>query len=230
MRQKALGNCLWCGKPAGGFARCEKHREWFRKYARKLRCKDIEKSRKTDREKAKRLLEINGDKIRATRRAYYVKNRDRMRRIANETRAKNLAKFRQRDKSRRPKVYQRKKLRWHSDPIYKMSMKLRTSLLRGLRSQSVRKTNKAVQLLGCSIPNFIIYIESKFEPGMSWGNWGNRDGDWHLDHIMPIAIFDLSRESHQQRCFHFSNYQPLWKLDNLRKNATPPSTHQFEIL
>jgi Prasinovirus endonuclease VII len=229
MKQKALGNCLWCGKPAGGFTRCEVHRKWFRTYAKKFRSRDLEKSRERDRLKAKRLFDLNPDKLRATRRAYYVKNKEKMRAKANEARAKNLQKFRDRDKARRPQTYQRKKERWHSDPIYKLEMRLRNALNRSLRKKSVKKTDRALELLGCPIEDFAIYIESKFDVGMTWQNWGNKSDQWNLDHIMPVALFDLSKESHQKRCFHFSNYQPLWRPDNSAKGIKTPINHQFRM-
>ena len=52
---------------------------------------------------------------------------------------------------------------------------------------------------------------------MTWDNYGY-DG-WHLDHKTPLAAFDLTdREEFLQAC-HYTNYQPLWSLDNLRKGA-----------
>lgn len=72
-----------------------------------------------------------------------------------------------------------------------------------------------MELLGCSIPNFIIYLESTFEPGMSWELF--HSGEIQLDHIIPVALFDMSKASHQKRCFHFSNHQLLWKADNQTK-------------
>jgi hypothetical protein len=74
--------------------------------------------------------------------------------------------------------------------------------------------------------DFKIYLESKFEPGMSWGNYGYRG--WHVDHIVPCALFDLSKPAHVRRCFHFSNLQPLWAQDNLRKGVQ--SSNQFNLL
>lgn len=230
LRQKALGNCLWCGKPANGFTRCETHRKWFREYARKFRGKDLEKSRKLDRIKAKRLFDRDPDALRAKRRIYYSKNKEKMRARANAARARNLKKFRDRDKARRPKVSQRRKERWHSDPIYKLGMRLRNALCRALRKRSVSKTCRALELLGCPIDDLAIYIESKFDVGMTWQNWGNKANQWNLDHIMPVALFDLSKESHQKRCFHFSNYQPLWRPDNSAKGFKAPPNHQFRLL
>jgi hypothetical protein len=77
------------------------------------------------------------------------------------------------------------------------------------------KSGRTVALLGCSIQSFKIYLESRFDVGMSWSNYGR--GGWHIDHIIPCALFDLSRSEHQKRCFHFSNLQPLWESENCKK-------------
>lgn len=66
---------------------------------------------------------------------------------------------------------------------------------------------------GCSKRELRKHIESQFKPGMSWENFGK----WEIDHITPIAFFDLSKASDFLACVHFSNIQPLWKRDNLRK-------------
>lgn len=70
-------------------------------------------------------------------------------------------------------------------------------------------------LLGCDIASFLCHIEKQFAPGMSWENRHL----WHLDHKKPCASFDLSDPAQVAACFHHTNYQPLWALDNIRKGA-----------
>lgn len=51
-------------------------------------------------------------------------------------------------------------------------------------------------------------------------NWTEYEkGNIHIDHIIPCAIFDLRKEEAQKKCFHYTNLQPLWKADNLKKAA-----------
>lgn len=68
-------------------------------------------------------------------------------------------------------------------------------------------------LLGCTGEEFKHHLESKFQPGMSWENMSG----WHIDHIRPCVSFDLTDLEEQKRCFHFSNLQPLWALENQKK-------------
>ena len=48
---------------------------------------------------------------------------------------------------------------------------------------------------------------------MSWDNYG----EWHIDHIRPMASFNLQEQEEQLKCCHYTNLQPLWAEENLRK-------------
>lgn len=78
-----------------------------------------------------------------------------------------------------------------------------------------RKSKPILDLIGCSASYFKEWIRSQFQPGMAWPNYG----EWHIDHITPCAKFDLSDPLQQKICFHFTNLQPLWATDNMRKGA-----------
>lgn len=84
------------------------------------------------------------------------------------------------------------------------------SLKRNVKSKSIKI------LLGCTIEEFRIYIESLFEEGMTWDNYGPI---WELDHIIPRAYFDFSKQEDQEKCFHYTNYRPLFKKDNTSKSS-----------
>lgn len=100
------------------------------------------------------------------------------------------------------------------DPVFKLTRLLRTRLNRALKG--MYKTGSAVRDLGCSIVEFKLYLEKQFMPGMSWDN----HGDWHIDHKIPLAAFDLTNPSELGRAVHYTNLQPLWARDNQRKGAT----------
>ena len=98
--------------------------------------------------------------------------------------------------------------------------KLRVRLRRILQRIGSKKAYKTLDLLGCSMKDFRNYIESQFEPGMTWENHGYRG--WHIDHIIPISYFDLSDPEQQKLCFNYRNLQPLWWKDNRKKSDKVP--------
>jgi hypothetical protein len=71
------------------------------------------------------------------------------------------------------------------------------------------------ELVGCTLDDLVTYLESKFQSGMCWDN----RNFWHIDHIRPLASFDLTDVEQQRIAFHFTNLQPLWARDNIRKGA-----------
>jgi len=113
----------------------------------------------------------------------------------------------------------RQKLRAHecnrrkTDPNFRLKKALRARVLGALNGTS--KSASTISLLGCSIEHLWAHLESRFQPGMTREN----HGDWHVDHIKPCSSFDLTDPAQQIACFHWSNLQPLWKLDNLRKGS-----------
>ena len=78
-----------------------------------------------------------------------------------------------------------------------------------------QKSGSAVKDLGCTIEELKLYLESQFEDNMSWDN----HGEWHIDHIKPLASFDLTNEEELKKACNYTNLQPLWAKDNLKKGA-----------
>ena len=101
------------------------------------------------------------------------------------------------------------------DKQFRLKKTLRSRLGHAIKGNF--KAGSAVGDLGCSIEFFKQYLESKFQPGMTWNNW-SRTG-WHIDHIIPLCKFDLSNEVELKKACHYSNMQPMWREDNLRKSG-----------
>jgi len=95
----------------------------------------------------------------------------------------------------------------------KISNLLRDRIRCALKRKKARKSSNTMELIGCSISFFIKYMEDMFQEGMNWEN----HGDWHIDHIIPCNIFNLSNEEQQKKCFHYTNLRPLWAKDNLER-------------
>ena len=99
------------------------------------------------------------------------------------------------------------------DVIFRIKNNMRNrvnSLLKGNIKES-----SIIDYIGLSIEDLKKHLESQFQPGMTWDNYGK--GGWHIDHIVPCSKFDFSKEEDLKKCWHYSNLQPLWEEDNLRK-------------
>lgn len=108
------------------------------------------------------------------------------------------------------------------DPVYRISNSLRCRLYSSLKNQL--KTSSTFELLGCSGEELKSYLESLWKDGMTWENYGSgTDGKhldgWHIDHIIPISSFDLCDPKQQKECFHYTNLQPMWGVENLKKGS-----------
>ena len=117
------------------------------------------------------------------------------------------------DKRKQSKInYQknRKKI----DPVYKIIANMRTRLGMFLSAKNFKKTNSTFAMVGCS-PKFLKeHLEKKFEPGMTWNNH-SIDG-WHIDHIIPLDR--AKNEEDIKKLCHYTNLQPLWAEENLKKS------------
>jgi hypothetical protein len=112
--------------------------------------------------------------------------------------------------------YQRELMSSNMD--YRISCQLRHRVNLAVKLQKTTKIDHTSDLLGCTIGYFRNYLESKFQNGMVWNNYGKLG--WHIDHIKPCASFNLSNPEEQRKCFHYTNMQPLWAMDNFRKGKS----------
>jgi len=104
--------------------------------------------------------------------------------------------------------------------IKRYQQKIQPRITNNLRSRinqvlkGINKSASTMKLLGCTIEKFLTYIESQFQSGMTFDNYGL----WEIDHIKPCSKFDLTDLKQQRKCFHYTNLQPLWQKDNLSKS------------
>ena len=105
--------------------------------------------------------------------------------------------------------------RYNNDPEHRLKHILRVRIQKALKLNC--KKTSSTELLGCDISEYRLYLESKFTDGMNWENYGRKG--WHIDHIIPCDSFDMSSLKQQKQCFHYTNTQPLWWEDNLKKHT-----------
>jgi hypothetical protein len=197
--------------------------------------------REANKDKRKVYNQINKDKIRVQNKTYYQVNKDKIkdsRKIYNNKTKTYQKTYHQVNKDKikdyqkiyrginKEKIYKQQvewKLKNKNNVQYKLSCRLRERLGDAIKNNY--KSGSAVRDLGCTIDELKIYLESKFQLGMTWDNW-TKDG-WHIDHIKPLASFDLTDRNQLLEACHYTNLQPLWAQDNLSKgDKFPENPHQ----
>ncbi len=102
------------------------------------------------------------------------------------------------------------------NPIFAMKFRIRALIAGSLKNKNYTKKSRTHEVLGCDYETFTAYLEAQFVDGM---NWDNRD-KWHIDHIIPIA--SAQTEEDVLSLNHYTNLQPLWAIDNMKKGAKMP--------
>ena len=184
--------------------RKEANREAQRRFAK------TEKGKKYNLGRAKKWLK----KKRETDPEYFKKfqknRKEYFREYQIKLRKENPEKAREAGRKGAKRFYQKTK----RHPKYIILRALRRRLSDTIRKVGANKKASTMEILGCSAEDFKNYLENKFREGMIWENYGT----WHIDHFYPCDSFDLTKDEEQKRCFHYTNLQPLWATENLKKS------------
>lgn len=116
--------------------------------------------------------------------------------------------------SHRPEINLRFKKRYESCPAERTERRLRARLYEMITKAGCGKKGVFREIVATDRSGLLSHIADQFVNGMTWENMGQ----WHIDHIRPCASFDLTDPEQQKECFHYTNLQPLWATDNLRKS------------
>lgn len=146
----------------------------------------------------------------------FLKTKNCHRNKCKSCRSEYLRQWRLRNKAKTLSYSKAKHERYKNDKQYVVARRCRARIWEALGRGKYKKTHKTFDLVGLSVEDLVVYLESKFQDGMTWENYGS---DWHIDHIRPCASFDLTDPSQLAECFHYTNLQPLWAYDNLSKGA-----------
>jgi len=187
----------------------------------------------------KKYRELNKEKIRKYKKEYYKKNEDKIKEESNSYYLKNKGSilenrkepekrkelnkkqneyYKIKPKKRKPysevkeEMKEYRKNRMKIDPLYKFKANTRNLVYGSFKRKGLVKESKTFDILGCTPEFFVEYIKSKFVDGMTIENYGK----WHIDHIIPLDSATTFEEVIKLN--HYTNLQPLWKLDNLKKS------------
>ena len=120
------------------------------------------------------------------------------------------------------------KKKYKNDIYFKLKTHQRWTILTNMRKKGAKMQINHKNYLGCTIKELKIHIEKQFKEGMSWDNWGNNG--WNIDHIKAISNFNLNDNDEAKKCFHYTNLQPLWFKENIRKYHTYDKYHIYGII
>lgn len=217
VKNKLRSNCKKCESEASKrYRKKNKEKILANQRERRQKIKDTPEYKEAKKISDAKYYKKNKNKLRKRHSEYYKKNKDQLIKKSVQYQRK----WRKTDRgSEWTKKYSRDKIK--NDENYRLIKNLRCRLWHSLTGKT--KSASTIELLGCSIEDLKIHLESLFQPGMTWENYGNPNGDyksgWHIDHIRPCISFDLSDPIEQRECFNYKNLQPLWAEENLSKGA-----------
>lgn len=182
--------------------------------------------------KSKEYYENNVENVKGRHQNYYQENRDRILTRTKSNQKNNREVYIERSKlwaSKNPnkidehkKTFKTKNPNYHNiyisnrrknDPLFKLVSNIRRRVTLFLKTRDITKNKRILEIVGCSSIELRDYLQGKFIEGMSWQN----QGEWHIDHIIPLC----SAKSIDQvyKLCHYTNLQPLWAEDNLKKGS-----------
>ncbi len=181
----------------------QKNREKIKVYKvnRKEYCKKwYKENSKKVKENAKKWKKNNPEKAKESSKKWRKNNSDKANERTGQWRKEN---------PEYQKEYIKKRIK--SDINFRLSCNLRNRLSNALKRN--QKSGSAILDLGCSVNYLKKYLKNQFTKEMNWENYGQ----WEIDHQIPLSIVDLTdREDLKQVC-HYTNLQPMWAEDNIRK-------------
>ena len=139
----------------------------------------------------------NSEKVKQDMAKWYAENAEKSKENNAKWRANNPEKFKEQKKRERKRP----------------ENKLRSAVYKAFKRIGQNKPTNTLKLLRCTWEEAKAHFESLFLEGMTWENYG----EWHIDHIRPVASFSGASEEELKQMNHISNLQPLWAIDNIKK-------------
>jgi len=175
-------------------------------------CRKIETSSyyKTNSEKIKLKVKEyrnnNPEKVSKLKKNIYEKNK--------EYYLNQMKLYREKNKENRNNYSRDRK---KTDPIFKLKHIMNSRLRVFLKLKNITKNNKTFEIIGCTPQELKQHIENKFTEGMKWELIGRYI---HIDHIIPLCSANTEEEIY--KLCHYTNLQPLWAIDNMKKGGKLP--------
>lgn len=201
--------CSVCGKEHKYISKGRCFNCYYKEYYAKNK---IKKCLQTQEYKKK-----NPDKVKS----WWANTRDqnlvRLKKLHIRERDKHLVSYKKYYQENKPAIM-KKRIEYdyykrHNDIQFRIKKNLAQRVRGALRKYSITRQDRTIDLIGCSLSKLKQHLESQFKEGMTWQNYGL----WEIDHIKPCNRHNLLLREEQLLCFNYTNLQPLWELDNIRK-------------
>jgi hypothetical protein len=180
--------------------------------AKEYRAKNKERISQRERER----YQANKERLQAEARQRYYENKEKILAQKKKHRQENNEEVNKKQREyQKGEVYKNCRNKWRNkqrkeNPLFQLKENMRCRVWQYLKNGKSKSTEK---LIGCTWEELKSHIESLWLDNMTWDNYG----DWHIDHIMPLASANSLSEI--EKLCHYSNLQPLWASDNLSKGA-----------
>ena len=201
----------------------KEYRKQYYKKNKKIILENNKKRAEENKEKTKEYLEQyrknNKEKISQGKKEYHQNNKETIQKKKKIYRENNKEHIKEHNKEyyeNNKKQITEGKNKYHknkkeTDLLFKLKCNIGDLIRVSIRNNGYTKKSRTFEILGCTYKEFKLHLERQFTVGMSWDNRSN----WHLDHVYPISL--AKDEADVIKLNHYTNFQPLWAIDNLLK-------------
>jgi len=168
--------------------------------------------------------EINSEKIKEQQHINYIKNKEHRKNCSRENYNKNKDKLAGYNKkyrslnSEKIKVKKREyvKKRKLNDPSFKVKISIVRLFKLGLYAKGKIKQNAFLSYTGVTYIDYITYFENNYPVEFAEIT---EKGKYHIDHIIPCAVYDFNNPDHIKLCWQPENLRIISASENLSKSS-----------
>jgi len=200
----------------------EKNKEYSKQYYQQNKEK-AQKQYQDNKTKVQQYYQQNKEKIKEYTKEYITKNKEYYQEYNKKYREENKEYFQKWDEDNKERKNEldkkRRKEKRKVDPLFRIKDSIGSMIYKGLKNQNKIKSQKIITILGLDTYDQLReHIEKQWKEGMTWDNYGvgKNNTTWHIDHIIPIS--SAKNEYNIYTLNHYTNLQPMWCSDNIRKS------------
>jgi hypothetical protein len=171
--------------------------------------------------KQKEYYKDNIETIRPKEKAYRDKTKEKMRAYSKDYLARNsdrkkeyLKKYVKENRKKINEYYRDKTV---NDIKHKTKKNINSSFRRVFKKYSINsKSKKFFEYSGVSLELYFLYFSSRYSQELEL--YLNK-GEYHIDHIIPCALYDFSDEEEIKKCWQPENLRIIPAEENLSKSG-----------